>query len=311
MNSLLISIEIITFLLVTYTSITAFRGVESYVRVRRRLGEQREIARPTELIKRREVSNPFLKWVQASSSLKDFKDRAKINRDLARAGFEHPAAAIWYVVFRFGLAIALPMLFLACQPLLSKPLTPTMLTGATLLLSGIGLIAPRSFIDNRIGARKQAMENEFPDALDLLVVCIESGLGLEAAFVRVGQEVRESHPRTAFEFGRMAQEMSAGRGRAEALRSMADRVGVDTIKSFAALVIQTDSLGVSIGQTLRTYSIEMREHRMLRAEEKAARVPVLMTIPLVACMLPVIVAALLLPAAIDVVRVLLPSLRGH
>lgn len=312
MNLLYIAIQIFTFALAMLVAIALFQGTESFLKVRRRLGQQETaLERAGGLMKAQDVTNPFLKWVQDSTSLKDFKDRAKIAQDLAQAGFEQTAAPALYVVARFALAIGLPVLFLMSQPLFPKPLSTTTVTAFTLLLSGFGLIAPRAFLDRRIRQRREKMEHEFPDALDLLVVCVEAGLGLEAAFVRVGQEVGESHPRTAFEFGRLAEELAAGRARADALRAMAERIGVETVKSFVALVIQTDQLGVSIGQTLRTYSIEMREHRMLKAEEKAARVPVLMTAPLVVCILPVIVAALLLPAIIDVIRTLLPALRGQ
>jgi len=138
---------------------------------------------------------------------------------------------------------------------------------------------------------------------------VEAGLGLDAAFIRVGEEIHESHPRIAKEFGRLAEELRAGRSRAEALRAMADRCDVQGIRSFVALLIQTDVLGASVAQTLRTYSAEMRQTRYLRAEEKAMRIPVLMTIPLVVCILPVIVGALLLPAVLDVIRLLGPALR--
>jgi tight adherence protein C len=94
------------------------------------------------------------------------------------------------------------------------------------------------------------------------------------------------------------------------LRALGERTDVESVKSFAALLIQTDTLGTSIAQTLRTYANEMREHRMLTAEEKAMRIPVLMTVPLVACILPVIITALMLPVMIDVVRNLLPALHG-
>lgn len=166
-------------------------------------------------------------------------------------------------------------------------------------------------VDNRSGGRRTQLEQEFPDSLDLMVVCVEAGLGLEAAFIRVADDVKESHPRIAEEFNRMSEELRAGQSRADALRNLANRADVDAVKSFVALLIQTDSLGTSIGQTLKTYAAEMREHRFLKAEEKAMRVPVLMTIPLVACILPVIVTALMLPPIIDVMRTMLPALKGH
>jgi tight adherence protein C len=180
-----------------------------------------------------------------------------------------------------------------------------------LMLCAIGLVVPGSYLDNRVNARKQQLEHEFPDALDLMVVCVESGLGLEAAILRVGQEVHESHPLISEEFSRVSEQLRAGRGRGDALRSMADRTDVATVKSFVALMIQTDTLGTSIGRTLKSYSIEMRNDRFLKAEEKAMRIPVLMTIPLVACILPVIITALLLPPILDVIRTLAPAMSGH
>jgi tight adherence protein C len=180
-----------------------------------------------------------------------------------------------------------------------------------LFSSAIGFIAPSQFVSRRAASRKMELEFEFPDALDLMVVCVEAGLSLDAAFIRVGEEVRESHPRIAHEFDRLSEELRAGKGRADALRAMADRCGVEAIKSFAALMIQTEMLGSGIAQTLRVYSTELRQTRFLKAEEKAMRIPVLMTVPLVACILPVIVTALLLPAVIDLIRTLGPALTGH
>jgi tight adherence protein C len=128
--------------------------------------------------------------------------------------------------------------------------------------------------------------------------------------VRVSQEIEGSRPMIADALRRVTEEWQAGRARSDALRAMASRVNTENVKAFAALLIQTDSLGTSIAQSLRTFSTEMRQTRFLKAEEKAMRIPVLMTIPLVVCILPVIVTALMLPAAIDVIRTLAPLLRG-
>jgi tight adherence protein C len=278
--------------------------------VRRRLGTSGETVAGTRGVLRTDTTtNPFVKWVQKTTS--DDKDKDKLARDLRMAGFTHPSASAWFVVARFSLAIGLPLGFIVMQALNPKPITGIPLIIFALALCGLGLIAPRAVVDNRAGARRTQLEEEFPDALDLMVVCVEAGLGLEAAFIRVAGDVKESHTRIADEFNRMSDELRAGRSRADALRNLADRADVDAVKSFVALLIQTDSLGTSVGQTLKTYAAEMREHRFLRAEEKAMRIPVLMTIPLVACILPVIVTALLLPPVIDVIRTLVPALKGH
>jgi len=262
------------------------------------------------VIARREVRNPFLLWVQSATATKDSQDEQQLRRNLRMAGFDDPAAPIWYTIIRFALAIGLPIALIVSQQFVAKPMTGLGLIFWPLLLCGLGFIAPRAFIDNRANASREQLQNEFPDALDLMVVCVEAGLGIESAFVRVGQEVRNSHPRIAAAFDYVSDQLRAGQARAEALRNMAERTDVASIRSFAALVIQSDALGSSIAQTLRTYSEEMRRNRFLRAEEKAMRIPVLLTIPLVGCILPVIITALLLPASIDVIRNLLPALRG-
>ena len=154
------------------------------------------------------------------------------------------------------------------------------------------------------------MLNGLPDALDLMLVCVEAGLGMDAAFDRVGREVTRSHPLIAELLGLVVLELRAGRSREDALRRMADRAGIDEIRSFTTLLIQSGKLGSSIAQTLRIYAAEMREKRRMRAEEKAHRLPVLISLPLVGCMLPVMIGMLMLPAAIRVVRMLVPAMGG-
>jgi len=306
-----IVIEVIVFALVVALAMAGLRTAEAMWDVRRRLGGSgREVTGSANgLIRSDATTNPFLKWVQRTTA--DDKDKDKLARDLRMAGFTHPGAPAMFVVARFGLAIGLPLLFIVFQTLSAKPMSGLPLIIFAVALCGLGLIAPRAVVDNRSNARRTQLEQEFPDSLDLMVVCVEAGLGLEAAFIRVSEDVGESHPRIAEEFNRMSEELRAGRSRADALRNLADRADVDAVKSFVALLIQTDQLGTSVGQTLKTYAAEMREHRFLRAEEKAMRIPVLMTIPLVACILPVIVTALLLPPIIDVIRTLVPALKGH
>jgi tight adherence protein C len=312
MSTILIWIvEIMTFALVVPFVFVGMRWVEGAWTVRRRLGRSSDnpLSGESQLVKEQEVNNDFLAWVE-QATLNNEKDAGKLRRDLAEAGFESPAAPIYYVITRFSLAIGLPLAFLFFSQFLSKPLTGPWLILLPLFFAGVGLLIPSAFLGNRLEAKRTQLEQEFPDALDLLVVCVEAGLGLEAAFVRVNEEIHTSHPCIADTLHRVAEEMRAGRGRADALRAMANRTAVEPIKSFAALLIQTDALGTSIAQTLRTFSAEMRTTRFLKAEEKAMRIPVLMTIPLVACILPVIVTALLLPAMIDVGRNVMPLLTG-
>lgn len=263
------------------------------------------------LLKAVRSANPLLFWVQARLPTAKKDQPSRLARTLAEAGFPAPSAPAWYALIRVSLALGLPLLLLVSQKLSSTPITGLQMVVATLVACGVGLVGPAVFVDLRAAGRRERLENQFPDALDLMVVCIEAGLGFDAAFVRVSQEITTSHRDIAFEFGRVSQELRAGRSRPDALRRMSERVNVDALRAFAALMIQTDSLGASVGQTLRTYSAEMRERRFLRGEEKAMRIPVLLTLPLVACILPVIVTALLLPAGLDVAHNLLPALKRH
>jgi tight adherence protein C len=306
--------EIMIFVIVTTVAFAAASSADRAWGQRRRLGLQSLAAdKPlaAAIMQERPEPNAFFGWVESSTSISDTDERQKLKRELALAGFTSPNAHVWFVIARFGLAIGLPLLFLALQSTSPHPFSGIALIFWALILCGVGLVGPSSFVTRRAAARRTELEFEFPDALDMIVVCVEAGLGLDAALMRVGKEVAVSHPRIAKEFARVTEEIRAGRGRPDALRAMADRTGVDGVKSFVGLIVQTEALGTSVAQTLRTYSTELRETRFLKAEEKAMRVPVLMTVPLVTCILPVIVTALLLPPMIDVMRELLPALEGH
>lgn len=304
--------ELLIFGAVVLMTVAVMREAERILEQRRRLGGQTVVGGlpAPSLLAKRASENAFFRWVQVSTSISDPEERSQLRQALMLAGFSSPNATIWYVIVRFSLAILLPGIFILSQFLSAKPATGLSVVIWPLVLCAAGLYAPSRILSSLASSRQMNLEFEFPDALDLMVVCVEAGLSLDAAFVRVGQETRESHPRISEEFGRVSEQLRAGRARPDALRAMADRTGVPAIKSFAALLIQTEMLGAGIAQTLRTFSSEMRETRFIKAEEKAMRIPVLMTIPLVACILPVIVTALLLPAMIDVVRTLMPALTG-
>lgn len=305
--------EILTFLFLVAVTLAVSNLIEHFSTQRRRLGQgpYARLEPHTSLLKGWNVSNPFLVWVQSSSSIGDLKIREKLARELADAGLYSPAAPVWYVILRFSLAVSLPIGFLLYNGLSPNPMKGSVLILCTLVLCGLGLLVPSIVISRRASARRAKLEREFPDALDLMVVCVEAGLSLEASFVRVGSEIRTSHPRIADEFTIVSSELRAGRGLAESLRAMGDRSGVSGVKAFAALLIQTEALGVSVAQSLRIYASEMRETRFYKAEERAMRIPVLMTVPLIVCILPVIITAIMLPVIIDVMRTIIPALSGH
>ena len=242
-------------------------------------------------------------------SLVDTKNEA-LRHKLIAAGFPASYAPRVYTLLRLILVIGLPIVVLAIFWLTGSSPTPIKLYFSLVIAAAAGLYIPALLIRARADRRQREIINGFPDALDLMLVCVEAGLGLEAAFARVGMEMTSSHPRLAEQLGAVVLELRAGRSHEDALRRMADRAGADDIRAFTTLLIQSTKLGSSIATTLRTYASEMRERRRLRAEEKAHRLPVLLSIPLVACMLPTMIGVLMLPAAIRVVRSVLPALQG-
>jgi tight adherence protein C len=283
--------------------------------MRRRLAEGMATEEQTAIgsLRSSQVESAWLKLVdkieRAGLSLVDSKDEA-IRRRLIAAGYTAPYAPRVYTLVRLVLGIGLPALVLLDFWVTRSSPSVTALYFSLVIAAAMGVYVPTLLVRAKADRRQQEIINGFPDALDLMLVCVEAGLGLEAAFTRVGMEMTESHPRIAEQFGTVVLEMRAGRNREDALRRMADRAGADEIRAFATLLIQSTKLGSSIAQTLRTYAAEMRERRRLRAEEKAHRLPVLLSIPLVTCMLPVMIGVLMLPASIRVIRAILPALRA-
>ncbi len=242
-------------------------------------------------------------------SLVDTND-ASLRQKLIAAGFTATYAPRLYTLIRLTLVVVLPLLVLSIFWLAGSSPSLIKLYLSLVIASAAGLYFPALLIRAKADRRQQALVNAFPDALDLMLVCVEAGLGLEAAFARVGMEMTTSHPLLAEQFGAVVLELRAGRSHEDALRRMADRAGTDDIRAFATLLIQSTKLGSSISQTLRIYASEMREKRRMRAEEKAHRLPVLISVPLVACMLPTMIGILMLPAAIRVIRAVVPALHG-
>ena len=246
---------------------------------------------------------------KAGLSLVDTRDDS-LRKKLVAAGYSAPYAPRLYTLIRLVLVIGLPLLLFGL--IWATAASPGIFqVYAVVVISALaGLYIPAVFLAAKADRRQQEIINGFPDALDLMLVCVEAGLGMDSAFARVGMEMTNSHPRLAEQFGAVVLELRAGRSHDDALRRMADRAGAEEIRAFATLLIQSSKLGSSIAQTLRVYAAEMRERRRMRAEEKAHRLPVLLSVPLVGCMLPVMIGVLMLPAAIRVIRTLMPAFGG-
>ena len=246
---------------------------------------------------------------KAGLNLTDTKSD-RLREKLRAAGYNSPAAPRVFTLVRLVMIFVIPLTYVLISFMSAEPPTFLKMYLIGSGLAALGLFLPSLFVQAKADRRKEAIVNGFPDCLDLLLVCVESGLGLEAAMDRVGREMAISHPLVAQLLSLTTLQLRAGASREEAFRKLAGTAAVDEIRSFTTLLIQSDKLGTSIASTLRVYAAEMREKRRMRAEEKAHRLPVLISIPLVACMLPTMIGTLMLPAVVMVVRELFPMMRG-
>ncbi|WP_128891687.1 type II secretion system F family protein [Erythrobacter sp. HKB08] len=250
------------------------------------------------------------KMIESSGlNLTDTKDQ-RLREKMVQAGYTSPSAPRIFTLVRLLMIFLLPGIYLLI--VLTRPDPPGFLTIYIVgsILGLMGLYLPNLFITAKADRRREQIVNGFPDCLDLMLVCIEAGLGIEAAMDRVGREMVRSHPLVSKLIQVTVLQLRAGATREEAFRKLADMASVDEIRSFSTLLIQSDKLGTSIASTLRTYAAEMREKRRMRAEEKAHRLPVLISIPLVVFMLPTMIGVMMLPASIRMVREIFPMMIG-
>lgn len=219
-----------------------------------------------------------------------------------RAGLRTESAIVSFFGVKVFLAVLFPVCLLLAGVAAPLSLGPTRMVAAVVMLAAIGFYAPNLWLSMRIARRKERMLAGFPDALDLLVVCTEAGLGLDAALRRVGAEMRYSNAVVSDEFATLNLELRAGKSRADALRNLASRTSIEEISSLATLLIQTDRFGTSVGQALRVHADLMRTRRAQRAEEAAAKLPVKLLFPTVFCIFPSVLLVILGPALIQAFR---------
>ncbi len=180
--------------------------------------------------------------------------------------------------------------------------SPLMLVGMT----GLGFFLPRFLLKRKLAERQRRIRIGLPDGLDLTVICVEAGLSLDQAMMRVGEDLRHSHPELSAEFHLFDLETRAGKPRVEALRNLAARTGVDDIRSLVGTLIQTDRFGTSVAQALRVHSDSLRTERRQRAEEQAAKTTVKMIIPLVLFVMPSLIFVTVGPAVIQLMHIFVP-----
>jgi tight adherence protein C len=204
---------------------------------------------------------------------------APVRRRLTYAGFRRETSVMTYMGSRVACAVLLPFLVLVTPA--SWNLEQLQLVAALCAAAGIGLVAPSRWLDQKVKARQKAIQLALPDALDLMVVCVEAGLGINASLKRVADDFGVTHPILASEFELANFETRAGKSTTEALRALASRTGVADVGSLVAMMIQTERFGTGVADTLRVHADGMRLRRLQRAEEQANKAPLKMLFPTV------------------------------
>lgn len=268
-------------------------------RLRRMLGETapEPEARPKLAAAVEAVLTPAAKLVPAAS-----KDVSRTRRWLIQAGFRDPQYVTLFFGLRTTLALALPLLVLLAGLGRRAPLL--LMLGALL-----GWTLPRFLLKKRVAARAARLRLSLPDALDLMVICVEAGLGLDQALQRVAHELKPLHPELCGELELLVLEMRAGAPRGEALRNLAQRNDVDDLRALAAVLIQTDRFGTSVTQALRVHSESLRVERRQRAEEAAAKLSIKMLPVLALFIFPAVMIVVIGPAVLALIRHLGPALH--
>ena len=225
-------------------------------------------------------------------------ETSQIRFRLLRARYTHPQAVALFYGARLVCLIAFPLAFFIAVPFLPENLPGWFPLAGSGFMAVFGLMLPGIMVDRRIQKAELECSDGFPDMIDLLVACVEAGLSLDAAVLRVSEELESRHRELSLNLKTLALEMRAGRARKAAWRAFADRVGLEEAGSLATMLRQSEEMGTSLGETLRVFSSDMRQRRMLMAEEKAMALPAKMTVPLILFVFPVLLGVLILPAII-------------
>lgn len=237
------------------------------------------------------------------------EDVSKVRAKFLHAGFRDPSAPIIYFALKTVLAIGLPLLLLLFTNVRSWPGYQPMFF--LLIAAAFGYYLPNGVLARLTENRQRDLFEAFPDALDLMIVCVESGISLDAAIARTASEIGLRSPKLADELNMVGLELRVGATRERALRNLAARTGLEEISSFVAMMLQADRFGTSVADSMRVQADSLRIRRRQRAEEQAAKIPLKMLFPLIFCIFPSLLLVLMGPAMIQIYRLLLPAMTGR
>jgi len=230
-------------------------------------------------------------------------EAARVNNQLRfyQAGIESPDAFVYYLLFKRVISVILVLTGIVISTGDDAGLPQYIIT---LILIFIGIFGADTYIKNCQEKRRKILENSFPDSLDLLLACVESGLALDGALARVCKELGNAHPEITQELNRTRMELSLLNDRTQALNNLAERNNLPAFRSLVTALLQSERFGTSLVDTLRVLSEDYRLQRLMRAEEKAARLPAMMTVPLILFLLPALIIIILGPAILTVIKTL-------
>jgi len=268
-------------------------------------GRESEETTDTSSTDNKVVKKYFLKIISSLGNLVKSKrgsDISHLRKTFLNAGYRRQDAPVIFFGSKTFLAILLPACFFLLKFLNIKTIAHGKFMLFSILLALIGFYLPNIWLQRKIARRKEEILKGFPDALDMIVVCVEAGIGLDGAINRVGEEMKLSNKALSEEFRLFNLEMRGGKLRRDALRNLAMRTGLEEVSNLVTLLIQTDKFGTSVAQALRVHSDSLRTKRYQKAEEVAARLPVKLIFPLILFILPTLLLTLIGPAAIMIFR---------
>lgn len=245
------------------------------------------------------------------SAPKEGWENSSLRVRFMQAGLREKSWPALFFASKTVLALGLPSLFLMFTGLSAVQLSTNLNLLLLLLLAAIGYYLPNGILARMVEWRKTEIQDALPDALDLMTVCVEAGLGLDAAMNRAAGEIGMRSEALEEELNLVALELRMGVKREVALRNLALRTGVDDVSSFVAMIVQADRFGTNVAEALRIQGETMRTHRRLRAEERAAKIPLKLLFPLIFFIFPSLMLVLMGPAMISIYRVLLPTMGGN
>ena len=297
---------IVLALILVFTSVALLTGTVTSVVLSRNVAERRRlrdvVQTPSSVIPIPDVlpltseTSPEGVWQDMTKLLllRTRKDMSRLQQRMLRAGVRYPGAPVLYSLFEMILPVVLGGAVFAA----GIPAPPTLWL-AVIVAAAVGFFLPSIWLERRLSRRRRDIENGLPDALDLLVVCIEAGSGIDQAIVKTGDELSFAYPALGEELRIINSEIRAGKPRTEAFKSFAQRTKVEDVRTLTAMLIQTDRFGTSIGQALRSHADTARVKRRQRAEEAAQKIGVKLVFPLVLFFFPAFYVVVLGPAIIQ------------